>query len=74
MADLPKYHLGPQLAPALLRPIRTGLGEYVARTGHYLERLHLVGEADRQLLAAANRILAEAAQALDALTAKEQSA
>jgi hypothetical protein len=69
MAELPKYHLGPQHAEALLRPIRDGLRVYEARLGHYTSRLHLAAPTDQPRLVEAGQALAAARQALEGLVA-----
>ena len=72
MAQLPPYHIGPQSAYALLLPVAADLRQLEQRTGHYLSRLHLHGEADRAALTAAHGALATAFRALEGVIAAHQ--
>jgi hypothetical protein len=72
MAQLPPYHIGPQSAYALLLPVAADLRHLEQRTGHYLSRLHLQGEADRAALAAAHGALATAFRALEQVIAAQR--
>ena len=66
MQELPKYHLNPQRADALLQPLTITLQEMTARAEHYLDRVVLTPE-DRAALEAARSSLAEAYATLDHL-------
>ena len=66
MPELPKYHLNPQRADALLQPLALSLHELAARTEHYLDRLVLSDE-DRAALATAHATLTDAHATLDRL-------
>lgn len=72
MQELPKYHLNPQRADALLRPLMLTLHELTARTEHYLDRMMLAPE-DRAALEAAQSALAEAGTTLDRLWRERQA-
>jgi hypothetical protein len=67
VADLPRYHLGEQYAPALLRPISSTLRDLEARARHYRTRLHLNSATDQAALDAAEQALAAARATLERL-------
>lgn len=52
------YHLSPQSAAALLRPIEASLAELEARLIQYVERIPMP-YADREKVAVARKIVAE---------------
>lgn len=64
MADVPKYHLGPHGAIALLAPVRATLRELEGRVAHYRERLRIT-EADDAALREAHAALAAAREAVE---------
>lgn len=64
MVDVPKYHLGPHGAVALLGPVGATLRELEVRVAHYRERLKIT-EADDVALREAHTALAAARDAVE---------
>jgi hypothetical protein len=60
------YHINPQRADALIKPMAVTVGEMADRATHYLERLRFAGE-DRAAIEAAQVALATAHAELDRL-------
>ena len=56
---LPRYHLNPQSAEALLEPLVGSLSELESRLNHYVEPVSMP-DADRAAVAAAVEIVASA--------------
>jgi len=56
---LPRYHLNPQSAAALLGPVASSLDELENRLRHYVERVTMP-DADREAVAKALAIVASA--------------
>ncbi|MBX6770222.1 MAG: hypothetical protein IRY83_00695 [Chloroflexi bacterium] len=63
------YHLGPQSAEALLRPIDAALAELESRLAHYVERIPM-SEADRDRVARAHELVARCRSGLGDLAAR----
>ncbi len=66
------YHINPQRADALLRPMAITVEELAARATHYLERLRF-SDDDRAALSAAQAALATAQAELDRLWQASQA-
>jgi hypothetical protein len=64
MPYLTHYHLSPQQAYALLRPVRDELRRLTARTAHYASRLALE-PAQLEAVLDAQRVLAAAGQEVE---------
>jgi hypothetical protein len=61
MSDLPKYHLRPQHADALLAPVNATLQELARRLQHYLDRVTLES-SDEVAVQKAHTVLATASR------------